>query len=233
MYTLHIGNKNYSSWSLRPWALLSELGIPFEEVAHVFGTGFLRSIAGKSPTNRVPVLHHEGRQVWDSLAILEYLADRHAGVWPTDANARAWARSATAEMHSGFAALRNTCSMSCGVRVRLSSIDPALAKDVARIAQLWTDGLDRFGGPFLAGREFGGVDAFFCPVAFRVQTYGLELPDAAAAYARRLLAAPSMKRWYEAALVEPWRDADHDAEITQAGRIVQDLRAAPRAVSAI
>ena len=232
MYTLHIGNKNYSTWSLRPWALMSELGIPFEEVMHVFGPGFLRSIAGRSPTNRVPALHHEGRIVWDSLAIVEYLADRHAGVWPTDASARAWARSAAAEMHSGFQALRNDCSMSCGVRVKLNRSSEALAKDIARIAELWTEGLNRFGGPFLAGREFGGVDAFFCPVAFRVQSYGLELPEPAAGYARRLLAAPSMKRWYEAALAEPWRDAPHDAEITASGRIVQDLRAAPRAVSA-
>jgi glutathione S-transferase len=111
-------------------------------------------------------------------------------------------------------------------------VSEALAKDVARMSQLWTEGLDRFGGPFLAGREFGGVDAFFCPVAFRVQSYGLELPEAAAAYARRLLAAPSMKRWYEAALAEPWRDADHDAEITQSGRIVQDLRAAAKVAAA-
>jgi glutathione S-transferase len=232
MYTLHVGNKNYSSWSLRPWALMSELGIPFEEVNHVFGAGFLRSIAGKSPTNRVPVLHHDGRQVWDSLAILEYLADRHAGVWPTDANARAWARCAAAEMHSSFQALRNTCGMNCGIRVKLHNVGEPLARDIARIAELWTEGLNRFGGPFLAGREFGGVDAFFCPVAFRVQSYGLELPEAAAAYARRLLAAPSMKRWYDAALAEPWRDADHEAEIPHVGRIVQDLRAPARAVSA-
>ena len=229
MYTLIIGNQNYSSWSLRPWALMSELGIAFEEVNHVFGAGFARSIAGKSPTNRVPVLHHEGRVVWDSLAIIEYLADRHGGVWPTDASARAWARCAAAEMHSSFQALRNTCSMSCGIRMKLDTFPEALKSDLARLAALWTEGLQRFGGPFLAGREFGGVDAFFCPVAFRVQSYGLELPDAAAGYARRLLAAPSMRRWYEAALAEPHRDADHEVEIAQAGKIVQDLRVAVRA----
>jgi glutathione S-transferase len=229
MYTLHIGNKNYSSWSLRPWALMTELGLAFEEVNHVFGPGFARSIAGKSPTDRVPVLHHEGRMVWDSLAIVEYLADRHAGVWPTDAAARAWARCAAAEMHSSFQALRNTCGMNCGVRVKLHGMSEALAKDVARMGALWSDGLERFGGPFLAGRDFGGVDAFFCPVAFRVQSYGLELPAPAAAYARRLLAAPSMKRWYEAALAEPWRDADHEVEIAQVGKVVQDLRAPAQA----
>ena len=224
MYTLHIGNKNYSSWSLRPWALMSELGIPFEEVGHVFGSGFARSIAGKSPSHRVPALHDGKRVVWDSLAIVEYLAERHAGVWPADADARAWARSAAAEMHSGFQALRNTCSMTCGVRLKLHAQPEALRKDVARIAELWTEGLARFGGPFLAGKDFSGVDAFYCPVAFRVQTYGLELPAEAAAYARRLLAAPSMRRWYEAALAEPHRDLDHEAEIARAGRIVQDLR---------
>jgi glutathione S-transferase len=231
MYTLHIGNKNYSSWSLRPWALMTELGIPFEEVNHVFGPGFARSIAGKSPTARVPVLHHDGRVVWDSLAIMEYLAERHGGVLPSDADARAWARCAAAEMHSGFQALRNDCSMSCGIRMKLNSHSDALKRDIARLAALWTEGLTRFGGPFLAGRDFSGVDAFFCPVAFRVQTYGLELPAEAAAYARRLLAAPSMKRWYEAALAEPHRDPDHEAEIAQAGKIVQDLRVTARATA--
>jgi len=228
MYDLYIGNKNYSSWSLRPWALMSELGIAFEEVNHVFGPGFARSIAGKSPTARVPALHHDGRIVWDSLAIMEYLADRHGGVWPTDADARAWARCAAAEMHSGFQALRNTCSMSCGVRVKLHSQPPALVKDIARLGELWTEGLRRFGGPFLAGRDFGAVDAFFCPVAFRVQSYGLELPAEAAAYARRLLATNSMKRWYDAALAEPYRDPEHEDEIAQAGKIVQDLRVGAR-----
>jgi glutathione S-transferase len=232
MYTLHIGNRNYSSWSLRPWALMTELGIAFEEKLHVFGPGFAREVEGLSPTRRVPVLHDGKRIVWDSAAIAEYLADRHAGVWPTDVGARAWARCAAAEMHSAFQALRNTCGMNCGIRVRLNAMPETLTKDIARIAELWTEGLERFGGPFLAGREFGAVDAFYCPVAFRVQSYGLELPaPAAAAYARRLLAAPSMKRWYEAALAEPYRDADHEVEIAQAGTIVQDLRAATHATT--
>ena len=120
---------------------------------------------------------------------------------------------------------------SCGIRVKLNGVSEALAKDVARMGALWSDGLERFGGPFLAGRDFGGVDAFFCPVAFRVQSYGLELPEPAAAYARRLLAAPSMKRWYEAALAEPWRDQEHEAEIAQSGRVVQDLRVPGRSAA--
>jgi glutathione S-transferase len=224
MYTLHIGNKNYSSWSLRPWVLMSELGIAFEEKGHVFGQDFQQTIGGKSPTRKVPVLHDGGLVVWDSLAIAEYLAERHPGVWPADAGARAWARCAAAEMHSGFQALRNDCSMSCGVRVKMNPPSNALKKDVARIGELFTEGLERFGGPFLAGAAFGAVDAFYCPVAFRVQSYGLELPPAAAAYVKRLLALPSMKRWYDAALAEPYRDHEHDVEIEAAGKVTQDLR---------
>ncbi len=226
MLVLHIGNKNYSSWSLRPWVLLSVQGIPFEERLHVFGPGFdARSQAG-SPTGKVPCLEDDGQIVWDSLAIAEYLAERFPGVWPADAAARAWARCAAAEMHSGFAALREQCSMSCGQRVQLHTITPDLRRDLDRVAQLWTDGLQRFGGPFLAGASFGAVDAFFCPVAFRVQSYGLELPAEASRYAQRLLALQPMRRWYEAALVEPWRDAPHEADITRAGQVVQDLRVA-------
>jgi len=231
MYTLHIGNKNYSSWSLRPWVLMSALGIPFQERLHVFGPKFAVKSEGKSPSGKVPCLHDDERIVWDSLAIAEYLAERHAGVWPTDADARAWARSAAAEMHSSFQALRNTCSMNCGIRVKLHSQPEELTRDLARLAELWSEGLRRFGGPFLAGKDFSAVDAFFCPVAFRVQSYGLELPKPAADYAARLLALPAMKRWYEAALAEPWRDPPHEDEIAQAGRIIQDLRAPARAIA--
>ena len=226
MYTLHIGNKNYSSWSLRPWVILGALEIPFEERLHVFVPGFAARTEGRSPSGKVPCLDDDGRVVWDSLAIAEYLAERHPGVWPEDAGARAWARCAAAEMHSGFQALREQCSMTCGQRVRLAATPEALLRDIERIAALWTDGLRRFGGPFLAGASFGAVDAFFCPVAFRIQTYGLELPDEASRYARRLLALPAMRRWYEAALAEPWRDAPHEAEVTRAGQVLQDLRVA-------
>ena len=223
MYTLHIGNKNYSSWSLRPWVLMTTLAIPFEERLHVFGPGFSAKAAG-SPSGKVPCLVDDGLQVWDSFAIAEYLAERHPGVWPAEAKARAWARCAAAEMHSGFFALRNHCSMSCGIRLRRASTPPALAADLARLAELWSDGLARFGGPYLAGRDFTAVDAFFCPVAFRIQTYGLQLPPAAQQYAQRLLALPAMQRWYEAALVEPWRDEPHEAEIAAEGTVTADHR---------
>jgi len=229
MYTLHIGNKNYSTWSLRPWVLLSELGIAFEEAHHVFGADFARTIEGKSPTRRVPALHDGKRIVWDSLGIVEYVAERHEGVWPKDPDARAWARCAAAEMHSGFQTLRNMCSMSCGVRVKLHAQPEALKKDLARLAELWTEGLRRFGGPFLAGGKFTAVDAFFCPVAYRVLSYDLQLPPEAAAYAKRLLELQSMKRWYEAALAETARDHDHDAEVAAFGTITQDLRKGAKA----
>jgi glutathione S-transferase len=224
MYTLHIGNKNYSSWSLRPWILLTELGIPFEERVHVFGPTFAARTEAGSPTGKVPCLHDGARIVWDSAAIAEYLAERHPGVWPADADARAWARSAAAEMHSGFATLRDICSMNCGLRVKLHSRPEALQRDLDRISELWGEGLERFGGPFLAGKAFGAVDAFFCPVAFRVQGYGLELAPPAAAYVRRLLALPGMKRWYEAGLAEPWRDPDHENDIARVGVVTADLR---------
>ena len=225
MLELHIANKNYSSWSLRPWLLLTELGLPFREQMHPFAPGSNWAVFRTfSPNGKVPCLHDGDTLVWDSLAIAEYLAERHPSVWPSDPAARAWARCAAAEMHSGFGALRQQCSMSCGLRVRLHQTSPALAADITRIDELWSEGLRRFGGPFLAGERFGAVDAFYAPVAFRVQTYGLVLDEAASAYLDRLLALPSMRRWYAEALAEPWRDQGHDAEIAALGEISADLR---------
>jgi glutathione S-transferase len=226
MYDLYIGNKNYSSWSLRPWVLLRELAIPHREVVVPFGgSANPHAFRAFSPTGKVPCLVDGSVTVWDSLAITEYIGERHAGVWPAEIGARAWARSAAAEMHSGFFGLRNACSMNCGVRVALGSIAPALARDLARLEQLWADGLSRFGGPFLAGARFSAVDAFFAPVAFRIQTYEPPLDDTARRYAAQLLALPSMQAWYAAALAEPWRDAEHEAEARAAGTWRQDLRA--------
>jgi glutathione S-transferase len=166
-------------------------------------------------------------KVWDSLAIAEYLAERHADVWPRDPAARAWARSASAEMHSGFQALRNECSMSVGLRVRLHRISDPVQADLSRLAELWTTGLDVHGGPWLSGDRFTAVDAFFAPVATRVQTYGLMLPQRAAGYAQRLLDFAPVKQWVNAGIAEPWRDAAHEAEVLAQGEILQDLRAAP------
>jgi glutathione S-transferase len=225
MYELHIANKNYSSWSLRPWVLMRTLGIPFSERAWVFaGDANHDRFRAFSPTGLVPCLHDGATVVWESLAIVEYLAERHPGVWSADTAVRAWSRCATAEMHGGFATLRNVCGMNCGVRVRLRDRPAALHTEIARLDELWSEGLGRFGGPFLAGESFSAVDAFFAPVAFRVQTYDLPLGRAAGDYARRLLALPAMRQWYESALAEPWRDASHEAELRQFGEITTDLR---------
>ena len=227
MYVLHVGNKNYSSWSLRPWVLMRALGIPFEERLTPFPTGSSFSLFRSfSPNGRVPCLVDDGWAVWDSLAIVEYLAERHQGVWPADARARAWARSAAAEMHSSFTALRNLCPMSCGVRVEPFPMSDALKHDLFRLGDLWNDGLARFGGPFLAGDRFSAADAFFAPVAFRVQSYGLTFEGTAAAYPKRLLDLPAMREWYAAGLAETWREPDHETEVGAAGTIVEDLRAA-------
>lgn len=223
MYELFIANKNYSSWSLRPWVLMRELGIPFAETLIPFGnaSGQL-SIAYVSPSGRVPCLKDGQVLVWDSLAIVEYLAERHANVWPADATARAWARCAAAEMHSGFFALREICSMSCGIRARLNEMPAPLANELKRLNALWLEGLEKFGGPFLAGPRFTAVDAFFAPVAFRVQTYGLQLEPAALQYVARLLELKPMQEWYAAALQEPWRDEEHEAWMH--GTVTEDRR---------
>ncbi len=221
MFKLFIGNKNYSSWSLRPWILMRQLGIAFEEVLVPFGEGAFDAF---SPTGKVPCLIDGALVVWDSLAIAEYLAERNPAVWPVDREARAWARSAAAEMHSGFSVLREVCTMNCGIRVELKERSPALDRDIARIASLWSEGLSRFGGPWLAGPAFTAVDAFFAPVAFRFQTYGIALDESCDGYARRLLDLPQMQAWYSAAMAEPYRDPPHEEEALRAGLIVHDLR---------
>ncbi|MBV8635958.1 MAG: glutathione S-transferase family protein [Burkholderiaceae bacterium] len=224
--TLYIANKNYSSWSLRPWLLMRELGIAFEERLEPFSDGSSHdSFKRFAPHAKVPCLHDGSEIVWDSLAIVEYLAERHAGVWPAEASARTWARCASAEMHSGFSALRERCTMNCGIRVQLEEIPQALQNDLARIDELWNEGLARFGGPFLAGSRFCAVDAMFAPVAARLQTYGLNLSTAAEAYAQRLRELPAMREWYEAALKETWREPGHEAEAKAAGKWLADLRA--------
>jgi glutathione S-transferase len=188
MYDLYIANKNYSSWSLRPWVLMRELRIKFNE------------------------------------RLTPFREERHAGVWPAARSARAWARCAAAEMHSGFGALRERCTMNCGIRVRLSDMPAVLRLDIERLDELWNEGFRRFGGPFLAGESFSAADAFFAPVAFRIQTYGLTLGEAGGAYAKRLLALPSMRSWEQEALREPWREPGHEAEARATGTWVQDLR---------
>ena len=228
MYTLHIANKNYSSWSLRPWLLLRERNIAFSEQLTPFSSDARHPTSELyrhfSPSGRVPCLIDGGATVWDSLAIVEYLAERHPGVWPADGTARAWARCVCAEMHSGFSALRTLHSMNCGLRVRVAERPPALVADIARIEDIWNEGLARFGGPFLAGAEFSAADAFFAPVAFRFQTYGVIIGAPAEDYLRRLMALPGMRAWEAAALVEPWRIPSHENDALRTGELHADLR---------
>jgi len=225
MYTLHIANKNYSSWSLRPWVLMKELGIEFDEQLIVFGDEpTWEAYRRLSPSGKVPCLTDESTTVWDSLAIIEYLAERHEGVWPKDAKARAWARCAAAEMHSGFQSLRDICSMNVGLRIRMNTVSEGLQKDVDRIDSLWSHGLQQFGGPFLAGDRFSAVDAFFAPVVYRVRTYGLDLSEGAAAYVERVLALGSMQQWEAESLAEPWRDTEHEDIAFTVGTLLADHR---------
>ena len=224
MYALYIANKNYSSWSLRPWTMMRALDIDFEERMRPFAQGLDATPRDFSPSGKVPCLDDGGLLIWDSLAIVEYLAERHAGVWPADATARAFARCAAAEMHSGFQALRNECPMSIGLTIEKPTLSPALSFDIERLTSLWNEGLERFGGPFLAGHEFTAADAFFTPVAFRVRTYGLPLNATAADYVTRLLDLPSMQEWAASALMEPWREPGHEAEAQAAGALLEDRR---------
>jgi glutathione S-transferase len=229
MYELFIANKNYSSWSLRPWVLMTTLGIPFEERLVPFvGAGRANFEAFKkiSPSAKVPSLSNGEAVVWDSLAIAEYLHERHEGVWPKEVGARAWARSAAAEMHSGFTNLRSTCSMNCGIRVKMKSVPEGVTQDLARLDELWSDGMKRFGGPFLAGKDFTNADAFFCPVAYRVQTFGLKVAADSQAYLQRLLKLPTMLEWYKAGLAETTRIERYEDDARAVGEVIQDLRTA-------
>ncbi|MFM2480367.1 glutathione S-transferase family protein [Celerinatantimonas sp. YJH-8] len=226
MYSLHIANKNYSSWSLRPWVLLKALNIPFLEIVHPFGDKLdWENYQHVSPSRLVPCLVTDKLTVWDSLAIIEYLAEKHPGVWAEDEAARAWSRSVSAQMHSGFMDLRRICSMNCGVSVKLNAASLAeLATDISRIDALWQYGLSTFKGPFLAGEHFTAVDAFYAPVVFRFQSFGISLSAESEAYLQRMLQFPAMQLWYEQALNEPYRDAAHEDEINRVGCLIEDRR---------
>ncbi|KAK3308098.1 uncharacterized protein B0T15DRAFT_97488 [Chaetomium strumarium] len=262
-YHLYITNKNYSSWSLRPWLLLRQLGIPFVEEFRPLTSGSFRQPQWLefSPVAHVPCLHvlpptssssssssspsgnekeekqEEKLVLWESLAIVEFLAEQHPDkpVYPSrEASpvARAWARSAVAEMHAGFAALRQEMGMNIGIRVELSgaAFTPALVADLKRVDELWTEGLRRFGGPFLAGNAFTAVDAFYAPVVLRLQTYGGALErmgEEARGYVQRMLELDGIREWVEEALKETGREVLHDAENVEGEgrRLVADLRA--------
>ncbi|WP_336987434.1 glutathione S-transferase family protein [Altererythrobacter aquiaggeris] len=223
-YTLITANRNYSSWSLRPWVLMKALGIPFcdriEPFAAVSNFAAFRSF---SPTGMVPALIDGDRTIWDSLGITLYLAERHDGIWPAYGAARAFAQCAVTEMHGGFAALRNECPMNVGVRMQPVVCGGRLAQDVARLAELFAQGLDQFGGPYLAGPRFSAVDAFFAPVVFRIRTFGLDI-GRGQRWADDMLLHPAMRQWEAEALVEEWREQGHEEEIRAAGIVTHDFR---------
>ena len=213
MLKLYVGNKNYSSWSMRPWVLLRQAGIAFEEIVVRFdsfdaGSDFRKLISTVSPVGKVPVLCDDGLKVWDTLAIAEYLAERfpEKNLWPPGVQARARARSVCAEMHSGFAALRSACPMN--IEASLPDIGllawrdkPAVRADVARLVSMWRELLADHQGPMLMG-EFSIADAFFAPVCMRLKSYGLPVPGDIAAYIARVGALPGVKDWIDGALAE-------------------------------
>ena len=201
---LYIGNKNYSSWSLRGWLVTKLSGEPFEEVL-VPLSGMVPNPGNFafSPSGMVPCLHDGDIVVWDSLAIAQHLAERHPSMWPDDSRARAWARAISAEMHSGFAALRNEMAMCVRERVDVRPWSSGLAANIERVTQIWDESRRRFGsgGPFLCGR-YSIADCFYAPVAFRFQTYRVQPAGAAGAYLEALLAHPDVRAWERDALAE-------------------------------
>jgi glutathione S-transferase len=213
MLKLYIGNKNYSSWSMRPWVLLTQAGIPFEERLIRFdsfdaGSEFRKQISTLNPVGKVPVLDDDGFRVWDTLAIAEYLAEHFpdSKLWPAGAHDRARARSVCAEMHSGFTALRSACPMNIEADLRdvgqlIWRDKPAVQADVARLVAMWRELLAAHQGPMLFG-EFSIADAFYAPVCMRLKSYALPVPADIAAYIERLSALPGMKAWVAGALAE-------------------------------
>lgn len=202
---LYIGNKNYSSWSLRAWLVLRESHIEFEERKILLDVETTRQeLAALGAAGRVPVLELDGRRVWDSLAIAETVAERwpDKALWPADAGARAHARAISAEMHSGFETLRREMPMNCRAMGRKVALSDELTADIDRIIDIWTDCYHEYGGEWLFG-DFSIADAMYAPVALRLRTYGINLPESASHFPRRLLKSPAMQEWLAAAECEP------------------------------
>ncbi len=210
-FTLVIGNKNYSSWSLRPWLAMRQANIPFHEaLVPLSREESAAAIASHSPSGKVPALKHGTRVIWDSLAILEYIAEEvpEARRWPEDREARAVARAVAAEMHSGFPAVRRHMPMNLRKSLPGLGRGPGVEREIARISALWRDCRERFGepgggGPFLFG-PFTNADAMYAPVVTRFHTYVVELDEIAGAYRDAILDLPALAEWYAAAREEPW-----------------------------
>jgi glutathione S-transferase len=204
--TLIIGNKNYSSWSLRPWILMKQLGLAFEEkLVRLYAPDSKDEILKLGPSGRVPILHHGDLTVWDSLAICEYVAELAGKGWPKSAAARAVARSVSAEMHSGFTNLRMEWPMNARARNRRTPMTPGLEADIDRIEEIWLDCRRRFGssGPWLFG-EFSVADAMYMPVVLRFNTYSSQISENARWYIAAAIENPFLQEWMLAAKSEPW-----------------------------
>ncbi|WP_457797725.1 glutathione S-transferase family protein [Methylocystis sp. S23] len=207
--SLVIGNKRYSSWSMRPWLVLKQFEIPFDEVLiPLYRPESKEKLLHFSPAGKVPALLHDGRCVWESLAIIEYVAELRPdlAIWPRDMAARALARSLACEMHAGFTALRQECPMNFGRPPGAASVSEAARRDAARIDDAWRDARARFGreGPFLFG-PFCAADAMFAPVVRRLDNYRLPLSEESRSYASAIFALPAWKEWAQAGAAEIWR----------------------------
>lgn len=202
---LYIGNKNYSSWSLRSWLLLKHLGLEFEEsMVSVAGRDYNPELKRISGNARVPCLHVSGFQIWESLAIAEHLAERHPELWPADAQARARARSISSEMHAGFAHLRRAMPFNLKMKLNGKPAAPEVQREIDRVVEIWTEARTQFAtaeGPYLFGR-FTAADAMFAPIACRFYTYNVPLSPVARAYRDAIRAHPAMQEWHAAALKE-------------------------------
>ena len=215
---LVIGNKNYSSWSFRPWIAMTALGIPFEEILIPFGTplgnpDFRARVAAYTPTGLVPVLIDDDVHVWETLAIMEYLAekfpDKH--LWPADVKARAQARAISSEMHAGFGALRSECPVNLRRPIRERALPEAARANVARVDAMWSDCRAKYGGPFLFGK-FCAADAMYAPMVARLNTYGQKVSREALGYMETMMALPAWAEWRAGALKETWIVPEDEAD---------------------
>jgi glutathione S-transferase len=217
---LLIGNRNYSTWSLRPWLVLRHFDISFEdEVLQLSGPGWRDVLKARSPTGKVPVLIDGDLAIPETIAIIEYLAERFPdkAIWPRDARSRALARAAAAEMHGGFSALRNHAPMNLRASHPGKVDVDAVRADLHRVEQLWGGLLTQSDGPYLFG-EFSAADAMFAPLATRLRTYALPVSDLAAAYVEAIYALPAFQQWLSMALKEPWIVDDDEIDVIQ-GRV--------------